>query len=85
MGHARGWSNSKISMWVNGSRTRTDSNEQMVSPEEPNFLSKYCGRLVPSHLENTIREATILLRISFKERSQQQTKKYLKRRLLPPH
>ena len=27
-------------MWVNGSRTRTNNNEQMVSPDEPNFLRK---------------------------------------------
>ena len=76
MGHAqgykgaRGWSNSKISMWVNGSRTRTNSNKQVVSPEEPNFLRKCCGRLEPDHLDNTTRKATILLRISFKEKSQ---------------
>ena len=74
MGHARGykgargWSNSKISMWVNESRTRTrtSNNEQMVSPEDPNFLEKHCGILEPSCLENTMQEATILLRISFR-------------------
>ena len=37
---ARELSNSKISMGVNGSRTRTNNNEQMVSLEEPNFLGK---------------------------------------------
>ena len=72
MGHARGykgaqgWLNSKISMWVNGSRRRTSNNEQMVFPEDPNFLEKHCGRLEPDRLKNTMQEATILLRISFK-------------------
>ena len=76
MGHARGykgarrWLNNKISMWVNGSRTRTNKDEQVVFPEVPNFLGKHCGRLEPGRLENTMQEATILLRISFKERSQ---------------
>ena len=40
---AREWSNSKISVWVNGSRIRTSNNEQMVSLEDPNFLGKCCG------------------------------------------
>ena len=46
MGHARkhikirGWSNGKMSMGVNGSRIKTNNNEWMVSPKEPNFLGK---------------------------------------------
>ena len=31
----------------------------------------HCGRLEPGHLENAIQDVTILLRISFKEGSQQ--------------
>jgi len=58
-------------MWVNGPRTRTNNNEQVVSLEESNFLGGRCGRLEPGRLKNTMLEATILLRISFKEMSQQ--------------
>ena len=72
MGHVRGykvvrgWSNSKINMLANGSRARTSNNEQLVSPEDPNFLGKRCGRLELGCLENTVQEAIILLRISFR-------------------
>ena len=72
MGHAqecrvvRGWSNSKISVWDNGIGTRTSNDEQRLSPEDPNFLEKRCGRLEPGRLENTVQEGTILLRISLK-------------------
>ena len=72
MGHvqeckgAQGWLNSKISVWDNRSRTMTSNNKQMVSPEDPNFLRKCCGRMEPGHLENTVQEAIILLRISFR-------------------
>ena len=58
--------NNKISMWDNGSRTRTSNNEQIVSLEDPNFLKKRYGRLEPGCLENTAQEATILLRINFR-------------------
>ena len=57
---ARGGSNSKISMWVNGPRTNTNNNEQVMSPEEANFLGRRCGRMGPSHPENTVQKATIL-------------------------
>ena len=72
MGHARGcrvareWSNSKISVWDNGTRTRTSNDEQRLSPEDPNFLGKRCGGLEPGRLENTVQEDTILLKISFR-------------------
>ena len=51
---AQGWSNSKISVWDNGLRTRTSNNEQMVSPEDPIFLGKRYIRLEPGCLENTV-------------------------------
>ena len=47
-------------------RTRTSNDEQRLSPEDPNFLEKRCGRLEPGRLENTVQEGTILLRISLK-------------------
>ena len=58
--------NSKISVWDNGLRTRKSNNEQIVSLEDPNFLKKRYGRLEPGRLENTMQEATILIRISFR-------------------
>lgn len=64
---ARGWPSSKISMWVNGSRTRTKNNKQVVSPEEPNILRRHYGMLELGRLKNTMQEATILLRISFRK------------------
>ena len=72
MGHARecriarGGSNSKISVWGNGMSTRTSNGERRLSPKDPNFLGKRCGGLEPGHLENTVLEGTILLRISFR-------------------
>ena len=72
MGHARGcrvaegWSDSKISVGNNGTRTRIGNDEQKLSPEDPNFLRKHCGGLEPCHLENTMQEGTIFLRISFR-------------------
>ena len=70
MGHARGCravrgcSNSKISMWDNGIRTSND--EQRLSPKDPNFLGEHCGGLELGCLKNTVKEDTILLRISFR-------------------
>ena len=64
---------------------RDKYDEQRLSLEDPNFLRKRCGGLKPGRLENTVQEGTILLRISFKEDNYQQKKKYLRRRLLPPH
>ena len=55
-----------ISVWDNWLRTRKSNNKQMVSPEDPNFLGKCCERLEPGRLENTVQEATILIRISFR-------------------
>lgn len=63
---ARGWSNSKISVWDNGIRTRTSNDEQRLPFEDPNFLGKCYGRLKPGYLESTMQEGTILLRISFR-------------------
>ena len=65
MGHTRGGSNSKISLWSNGTRSRATNDEQRLSPEDPNFLGKCCGGLEPGRLENTTQEGTILPRISF--------------------
>ena len=53
-------------MWDNRLRIRTSNNEQMVSPEDPNFSGKRCVKLEPDCLENTVQEAIILIRISFK-------------------
>ena len=91
VGHARGYqgirgrSSSKKGKWVCGPRTRADNNEQLMSPKEPNFLEKQCESLEPDHRANTGQKETILGRISFKKRSQQWIKKYLRRRLLPPY
>ena len=63
---AQGWSNSKISMWNNGTRTRTSNNEQRLSLEDPNFLRQHYGRFKLGRLENIVQEGTILLRISFR-------------------
>jgi len=65
-GIARGRSNSKISVWGNGTSTRTSNDERRLSPKDPNFLGKRCGGLEPGHLENTVLEGTILIRISFR-------------------
>ena len=53
-------------MWDNRLRIRTSNNEQMVSPEDPNFSGKRCVKLEPDCLKNTVQEAIILIRISFK-------------------
>ena len=58
-------------MWVNGFRTRTNSDEQVVSLEDPNLLGMRCGGVKFGRLENTMKEVTMFLRISFKEKSQQ--------------
>jgi len=63
---AREGSNSKISVWSNGTRTKTSNDEQMLSPEDSNFIRKRCGGLEPNRLENIAQEGTILLRISFR-------------------
>ena len=60
----RGWSNSKISVWDNG--TRTSNDKQRLSPEDPNFLKEHCRGLEPRCLKNTVKEGTILLRINFR-------------------
>ena len=52
-----------------GPRTRANNNEQVMSPGEPNFLERRCGSLEPNHLENTMQVATILWKISFREKS----------------
>jgi len=57
-------------MWVNGPRTRTNSDEKVVPPEDPNLLSMRCGGVESSRLENTMQEVTMFLRIRFRERSQ---------------
>jgi len=57
----------------------------VVVPEELSFLEKAYGRLEPNHLGNAVQKVISLLRIGFKEGSQQQRKKYLERRLLPLH
>ena len=56
--------------WVSGPRARDDNNKQVMFLEEPNFLRKRSGGLEPDHPVNTRQKATILGRISFKERSQ---------------
>ena len=58
-------------MWVNGPRMKTNSDEQVVSPEEPSLLGRQCGGLEPGRLENIGQEVTMLLEISFREMSQQ--------------
>jgi len=72
-------------MWVEGLRTRADNSEQVMSLEEPNFLGRRHESLELDHPVNTMQEATMLWKISFRKRSQQYTKKYLRRRLLRSH
>ena len=39
----RGGLNNKINLYNKGMRTRTNNDEQRLSPEDPNFLGKRCG------------------------------------------
>ena len=50
----QGGLNNKINLYNKGTRTRTNNDEQRLSPEDPNFLKKHCGGLEPDHLENTV-------------------------------
>ena len=80
-----GWSQGLLSFEINEPRIRKDNNKLVVVLEKPSFLGKPCGRLEPNHLGNAIQKVNSLLRIRFREGSQQQRKKYLGRKLLPPH
>ena len=68
---AQGWSKGLISIGVNESRTRKGNNKLVVSPEQLSFLGKALWKVGASHLKNVVQEVSILLRISFRERSQQ--------------
>ena len=68
---AQGWSKGLISIGVNESRTRKGNNKLVVSPEQLSFLGKVLWKVGASHLKNVVQEVSILLRISFRERSQQ--------------
>ena len=91
MGHARrhvgaqGWSKGLISYGFDKPRIREDNNGKVIVPKEPSLLGKYYGRMELNYLENYVQKGTILLRIHIKESSQQQRRKYLGRRLSPPH
>ena len=80
-----GWSRDLLSFEINEPRIRKDNNKLVVVLEELSFLGKPCGRLEPNHLGNAIQKVNSLLRISFREGSQQQRKKCLGRKLLPSH
>ena len=57
---------SRVGVLGRGTRIRTSNDEQKLSPKDPNFPGKRCGGLEPGCLENTMQEATILIRISFR-------------------